>query len=102
MPPMLAAWASTLQLTGLSADQAELARQFLSRAPDLHPQVRTDMANRITADIVARISPAPPTGTPSDRECGRPRSTAPRSQLPALCRRSPIAVRFFKSQTMSS
>lgn len=64
MPPMLAAWASTLQLTGLSADQAELARQFLSRAPDLHPQVRTDMANRITADIVARISPAPPTGTP--------------------------------------
>lgn len=64
MPPMLAAWASTLQLTGLSADQAELARQFLSRAPDLHPQVRTEMANRITADIVARISPAPPTGTP--------------------------------------
>ncbi len=35
MPPQLAWWASSLQLSGLSAEQAELARQFLSRASQL-------------------------------------------------------------------
>jgi uncharacterized RDD family membrane protein YckC len=32
MPPSLAWWASSLQLSGLGPEQAELARQFLSRA----------------------------------------------------------------------
>ena len=35
MPPQLAWWASSLQLSGLGAEQAELARQFLSRASQL-------------------------------------------------------------------
>jgi uncharacterized RDD family membrane protein YckC len=65
MPPQLAWWASSLQLSGLGAEQAELARQFLSRAPQLNPQVRDQMAYRITADVVARISPPPPPGTPA-------------------------------------
>lgn len=33
MPPSLAWWASSLQLSGLTAGQAEVARQFLVRAP---------------------------------------------------------------------
>ena len=37
MPPQLAWWASSLQLSGLRPEQAELARQFLSRAPQLDP-----------------------------------------------------------------
>ncbi len=37
MPPQLAWWASSLQLSGLGAEQAELARQFLSRASQLDP-----------------------------------------------------------------
>ena len=37
MPPSLAWWASSLQLSGLGPEQAELARQFLSRAPQLDP-----------------------------------------------------------------
>ncbi|BCI92888.1 hypothetical protein NIIDMKKI_80940 [Mycobacterium kansasii] len=35
MPPSLAWWAASLQLSGLTAGQAELARQFLSRASQL-------------------------------------------------------------------
>ena len=65
MPPQLAWWASSLQLSGLGTEQAELARQFLSRASQLNPQVRDDMAYRITADVVARISPPPPPGVPA-------------------------------------
>jgi uncharacterized RDD family membrane protein YckC len=64
MPPQLAWWASSLQLSGLGADQAELARQFLSRASQLDAQVRDQMAYRITGEVVAQISPPPPPGTP--------------------------------------
>jgi uncharacterized RDD family membrane protein YckC len=62
MPPALAWWASSLQLSGLGADQAELARQFLSRATQLDPAVRDQMAFRIAGEVVAQISPPPPPG----------------------------------------
>ncbi|MGD9619036.1 MAG: RDD family protein [Mycolicibacterium sp.] len=65
MPPQLAWWASSLQLSGLGADQAERARQFLARATQLHPHVRDEMAHRITSEVVSRISPPPPPGTPA-------------------------------------
>ncbi|MCH9700431.1 MAG: RDD family protein [Actinomycetia bacterium] len=65
MPPQLAWWASSLQLSGLGPEQAELARQFLSRATQLNPQVRAQMAYRITSEVVSRISPPPPSGTPA-------------------------------------
>jgi uncharacterized RDD family membrane protein YckC len=64
MPPQLAWWASSLQLSGLGADQAELARQFLSRAAQLDPAVRDQMAYRIAGGVVAQISPPPPPGVP--------------------------------------
>jgi len=64
MPPQLAWWASSLQLSGLSAGQAEVARQFLSRAPQLDPALRYQMAYRIAGDVVAHIAPPPPPGTP--------------------------------------
>ena len=64
MPPQLAWWASSLQLSGLRAEQADLARQFLSRASQLDPAMRDQMAYRITGDVVAQISPPPPPGTP--------------------------------------
>ena len=64
MPPQLAWWASSLQLSGLGADKAEFARQFLSRASQLDPQVRDQIAYRITGEVVAQISPPPPPGTP--------------------------------------
>ncbi len=64
MPPSLAWWASSLQLSGLSPEQAELARQFLSRAAQLDPRIRDQMAYRIAGDVVARISPPPSPGVP--------------------------------------
>ena len=64
MPPQLAWWASSLQLSGLRAEQADLARQFLSRASQLDPAMRDQMAYRITGEVVAQISPPPPPGTP--------------------------------------
>lgn len=64
MPPQLAGWATTLELSGLSSDRFDLARQYLSRAPQLAPAVRDEMAYRIAADVAVRISPPPPPGTP--------------------------------------
>ena len=64
MPPPLAWWAASLQLSGLGAEQAELARQFLSRATQLDPRLREQMAYRIAADVLSRVAPPPPPGTP--------------------------------------
>ncbi|MCP9275693.1 RDD family protein [Mycolicibacterium arenosum] len=64
MPPQLAWWASSLQLSGLGAEQAERARQFLGRASQLEPVFRDRMARQIYADVVARISPPPPPDAP--------------------------------------
>ena len=66
MPPSLAWWASSLQLSGLGAGQAEVARQFLSRASQLDHQMRLQMAYRIAGDVVSRIAPPPPPGAPPE------------------------------------
>src|SRR6202012_5228713 len=66
MPPSLAWWAGCRQLSGLSAGQAEVARQFLSRAPQLDRQLRQQMAYRIAGDVVSRIAPPPPPGAPPE------------------------------------
>ena len=64
MPPSMAWWASSLQLSGLSAETAERARQFLSRATQLDVRVRDQMAFRIYAEVTAQISPPPPPNAP--------------------------------------
>ncbi|KAA8970494.1 RDD family protein [Mycobacterium sp.] len=64
MPPSLAWWASTLQLSGLTPDRADIARRFLSRAAELDPLLREQMANRIAGDVLAHVAPPPPPGTP--------------------------------------
>ena len=66
MPPSLAWWASSLQLSGLSAAQAEVARQFLSRATQLNPTLRQQMSYRIAGDVVSSIAPPPPPGAPPE------------------------------------
>lgn len=64
MPPALAGWAASAELSGLGPEQVEVARQFLSRARQLEPTVREQMAYRIAGEVAARISPPPPPGTP--------------------------------------
>lgn len=66
MPPALAWWAASLQLSNLDAGQAEVARQFLSRAYQLDPQLRMQMTYRIAGDVVSRIAPPPPPGAPPE------------------------------------
>ena len=95
MPPSLAWWASSLQLSGLDPGQAEVARQFLSRAAQLDRQVRQQMAYRIAGDVVSRIAPPPPPGAPPElvlsavlaerhrRELARLRPPMPPSPGPA-------------------
>jgi uncharacterized RDD family membrane protein YckC len=89
MPPSLAWWASSLQLSGLGAEHAELARQFLSRAPQLEPRVRDQMAYRITADVAARISPPPPPGVPPQYVLAAVLAERHRRELARLRRPSP-------------
>ncbi|TDZ80424.1 RDD family protein [Mycobacteroides salmoniphilum] len=64
MPPQLASWAQTLQLSGLTTDQANLVRQFLNRAGQLAPHTRDQMLYQISTDVLASIAPPPPPGTP--------------------------------------
>jgi uncharacterized RDD family membrane protein YckC len=64
MPPALAWWAASLELSGLGPQQTEMARQYLARASDLTPAIRDQMAYRVTTEVVSRISPPPPPGTP--------------------------------------
>ncbi len=66
MPPALAWWAGSLELSGLGPEQAELARQFLSRSAQLDPRIRHEMGSRIFAEIASRISPPPPPGAPAE------------------------------------
>ena len=67
MPPELAQWASSLQLSGLGAEQANVARQLLSRAMQLDPALRDQVAYRIASELLSRVAPPPPPGTPPQR-----------------------------------
>lgn len=66
MPPPLAGWAGELELSGLPDDLALAARQFLLRCNQLDPQVRASMAASLAGEVAARVSPAPPPGTPAE------------------------------------
>jgi uncharacterized RDD family membrane protein YckC len=65
MPPPLAAWASTLDLSRVPDDLALAARQLLARAPELVADVREAMARRMADDLARVTAPAPPPGTPA-------------------------------------
>ncbi|MGH3386660.1 MAG: RDD family protein [Nocardioidaceae bacterium] len=64
MPPQLAAWATTLELSQLPADLANAARQYLTRWPSLSPQIQQEMGVRIAAEVGTRVAPPPPPGVP--------------------------------------
>jgi uncharacterized RDD family membrane protein YckC len=64
MPPPLAWWATTLDLSRLDDDLALACRQFLARQNELHPAARDAMGNELMAAVLARVTPPPPPGTP--------------------------------------
>jgi uncharacterized RDD family membrane protein YckC len=65
MPPMLAGWAATLELSALPDSVATTAWDYLSRYWELAPQARDELGLRIAADVGARVSPPPPPGVPA-------------------------------------
>ncbi len=65
MPAPLAGWATTLDLSRVPDDLALAARQFLARFPDLAPEVRDSMGNRIATAVAAVTTPPPPPGVPA-------------------------------------
>jgi uncharacterized RDD family membrane protein YckC len=64
MPPPLAGWAATLELSQLPEEVVRAARQYLSRWHDLSPQVQHEMGVRIATQTAAFVSPAAPAGVP--------------------------------------
>lgn len=64
MPPQLATWAATLELSRLPEGVADTARQYLTRWHDLAPAVQYEMGVRIATEMSAFVSPPPPPGVP--------------------------------------
>lgn len=65
MPPPLAAWARTLDMSRVPDDLALAARQLLARAQELSPEVRDTMGARLAGALAACTSPPPPPGVPA-------------------------------------
>lgn len=63
MPPHLAGWAHAADMRRLPDGLALAARQFLGRAPMLHPESRTQMGAELAAQVSTYVAPPPPPGT---------------------------------------
>jgi uncharacterized RDD family membrane protein YckC len=63
MPPSLATWAQNLDIRRLPDGLALQIRQFLTRAPKLHPASRQDLGLSLASQLSAYVSPQPPPGT---------------------------------------
>jgi uncharacterized RDD family membrane protein YckC len=64
MPPPLAGWATSLDLSRLDDGLALSARQFLGRAGQLSQAAREALGARLVAAVAERVTPPPPPGTP--------------------------------------
>jgi uncharacterized RDD family membrane protein YckC len=64
MPPALAGWAQTLDLTGVSDDLALAVRHFLARGRELREPARTELGRMLAAEVAAVSTPPPPPGVP--------------------------------------
>jgi uncharacterized RDD family membrane protein YckC len=64
MPPQLAAWASTLDLTGVNDQLALAVRNYLARNRKLREPARSRLGAQLAAELAAHVSPLAPPGTP--------------------------------------
>ena len=63
MPPHLALWAHTANITRLPDGLALTARLFLGRAAGLRPEARDRIGQQIATQVSKYVSPPPPPGT---------------------------------------
>lgn len=64
MPPGLATWAATLDLSGLPDELALSVRHYLARNRQLREPARTQLGQRLAREVAAVTNPPPPPGTP--------------------------------------
>jgi uncharacterized RDD family membrane protein YckC len=64
VPPPLALWAQSLQLSALSDQTADAASSYLRRFAELTPQARETLGFQLANAVAAEVSPPPPPGTP--------------------------------------
>jgi uncharacterized RDD family membrane protein YckC len=64
MPPALAGWARTLDLTGLDDDLALAVRHFLARGHGLAEPERSRLGQALATEIATVTTPPPPAGAP--------------------------------------
>jgi len=64
VPPPLAGWAPTLELSRLQDQTAEQAGSYLRRYYEFTPAARDELGQRIAAAVAAQVTPPPPPGTP--------------------------------------
>lgn len=67
MPADLAGWVRHADIRRLPDGLALNARQFLGRAPRLHPASRADLGASLAAEIEQYVAPGPPVGTHPER-----------------------------------
>lgn len=64
MPPGLAGWATTLDLTDLDDELALAVRHFLARNRRLREPARSRLGHELAGEVAQVTSPPPPSGTP--------------------------------------
>ncbi|BEP14675.1 RDD family protein [Acidothermaceae bacterium B102] len=64
MPPPLAGWASTVDLSRVPDSLGLAVRQFLARAAQLDPAARERVGGQLVAELSRFVTPPPPPGTP--------------------------------------
>ncbi|MFC3994901.1 RDD family protein [Nocardiopsis sediminis] len=90
MPPRMAAWAQSAELSRLSPETAATARQYLLRYDELADGARHDMGMRI-ADLVAQsVSPPPPPGVSPPEYLSAVLAERRRREEAKMARRAPI------------
>jgi uncharacterized RDD family membrane protein YckC len=65
MPPPLAAWASTLDISAIPGPLLLAARQYLARGPQLTPEARERLGADLANQVARLVTPPPPMGTPA-------------------------------------
>ncbi len=64
MPPQLAAWAATLDLTGIDDDLALAVRHYLARNRELREPARSRLGYALASEVAECTTPQAPPGTP--------------------------------------